>query len=145
MENRLAEDNLFKVLIDYMEARNANASFSQELFENRLANLGKSVEQIQELLIELNHEWEQEQLSIVQLKKSRKTLNLGIPFVVLIAVSAIVSARYTFFKGKLQFAFFLVMGSVLLITLDAYRVIKKETKRKERRFIKWKNWVCLVR
>ena len=141
MENRLAEDNLFKVLIDYMEARNANASFSQELFENRLASLGKSVEQIQELLIELNHEWEQEQLSIVQLKKSRKTLNLGIPFVVLIAVSAFVSARYPFFKGNLQFAFFLMMGSVLLITLDEYRGIKKETKRKERRFIKWKNWV----
>ena len=141
MENRLAEDNLFKVLIDYMEARNAIASFSQELFENRLANLGKSVEQIQELLIELNHEWEQEQLSIVQLKKSRKTLNLGIPVVVLIAVSAFVSARYTFFKGNLQFAFFLMMGSVLLITLDANRGIKKETKRKERRFIKWKNWV----
>ena len=141
MENRLAEDNLFKVLIDYMEARNSMASFSHELFENRLASLGKSVEQIQELLIELNHEWEQEQLSIVQLKKSRKTLNLGIPFVVLIAVSAFVSARYTFFKGNLQFVYFLVMGAVLLITLDAFRAIKKETKRKERQFIKWKNWV----
>jgi len=93
VRNEPTHDNLVAVLLDYLEVRN-NTACSAKLMGPRLIQMGKSVEQLHDLLVEMEDEWEKEQVAIVQLKKSKIVLTFSVLIAVLVGVVLVFAAHY---------------------------------------------------
>lgn len=132
------------LLNNYLEDRK-HKRFSSENFKNELRKLGKSEEEIHELYIEFDDEWTKEEMSLLNLKKSKGQMLLGALLAVGMGTASVLSAVQVFDTGKRgMIIFYGAVAAGLLLVMKGFNDMRMEKIRKKRRIMKWAAWKSML-
>lgn len=135
---------LITLLNNYLEDRK-NKRFSSEAFKNELRKLGKNEEEIHELYIEFDDEWTKEEMSLLNLKKSKGQMIYGTLLAVGMGTASILSAVQVYDAGTPGIIIFDgAVATGLLLFLKGFNDMRMEKIRKKRRIMKWAAWRSML-
>jgi len=129
-------DTLISILEDYLDEKRLN-SFSDVKFKERLKRLNKSDEQAHAILLEMENEWNLEELESIGLTRGKTLLIMGSISAIVFAILTVLSAVGLFSIGNYQIYFFVLIAFAVLLASRGYHEVKKWKHRKKRREIKW--------
>ncbi|MCR9171416.1 MAG: hypothetical protein NXI10_02920 [bacterium] len=135
----MKNETVYDILLDYLEQRKS-FNLDSKSIERRLSKIGKNEDQIHEIMVEFDDEWDREQLFQHELKKANFNLYGGGFLAVAFAVLSILSALNVITFGGVNFVFY---GAVAFSTASAiwgWNTLRKSDLRDKRLRIKYEKW-----
>lgn len=145
MSNRFEphSSTLVNLVEKYVSQKQDGDLIDQNYFENELQKLGKSPNQIHDLIIEMDDDGDKEVLAEEGLKKSNRIFGFGLTLGIIGIVLTIAWAldMYGFGSGRLTIVPFVLIAGAFIAVGKSYSEIGLVEKRRKRRALKYQNWV----
>ena len=143
MSNRFEphSSTLVNLVEKYVSHKRDGKLIEQDYFQNELYKLGKSPDQIHDLMIEMDDDADKEVLAGEGLKRSNKIFSFGLILGILGIVLTIAGALGAFGSFRLSVVQVVLIGGAFLAVGKSYSEIGLVEKRRKRRALKYENWV----
>lgn len=144
MSNRFEphSSTLVNLVEKYVAQKRDGELIDQNYFENELRKLGKSPDQIHDLIIEMDDDADKELLAGEGLKRSNRIFTFGLILGVggIILTIAWAADMFGFGSGRLTIVPFGLIGGAFIAVGKSYSEIGLVEKRRKRRALKYENW-----
>ena len=145
MSNRFEphSSTLVNLVEKYVSQKRDGDLIDQNYFENELLKLGKSPDQIHNLILEMDDDADKEVLAAEGLKRSNKIFTFGLILGLFGIVLTIAWAMdiFGFGGGRLTIVPFVLIAGAFIAVGKSYSEIGLVEKRRKRRALKYQNWV----
>lgn len=135
-----SENDLVHLLQEYFERHKQSLDLETDYFSNKLKQLNKSEEQIREIFLEWEYDWERTQSIAQKVKKAETNMYLGYLIVMISGIITVLIARNYWLLGTIKLHFFGVMAIGLLLVFNGINKQRMAKRSKTRLMLKWKNW-----
>lgn len=131
-------DSVYTILKMYFEQRSQNNRDNKPIAEH-LKNIGKTPDEIHEILIEFDDEWDRELLLRKEVKNAKIYFIGG-------SAAAIAIGAFTIFTAlnpigmRLTYVWYGGVAGGLLLAIKGWNNLKKQENREKRLKIKYENW-----
>ena len=135
MQNETAYD----ILLDYLDQRK-NQNLNSKSIERRLKNLGKNEDQIHQIMIEFDDEWDRECMHHREVKNSKTFFVGGLLAAFCAGIISILSALGFGILPNFTLVWIGGVSAGLMLALKGASGIRKSKLRTNRLKIKYQNW-----
>lgn len=127
--------NLNPILEEYLSARKSNDFFDEKPFYDKLKSLEFSTFECNEILKELDSEWE----LVKSFNSNRKQLILFLVLTVSCGIITLILARFGFLVGRNMYYSVVTVGGFVVATWYYFQKQRSIRSEKERMTLRWEN------
>lgn len=135
----MSRETIYEVLIDYLEQRKS-AQLDLQSIRRRMEKIGKTEDEIHQLLIEFDDEWDREQLHLHEVKYAKSLFLGGLILAFSIGIVSILSAMNIGPFSRIPFIWYGGVAAGLLLAFKGRNGIRKTKFREKRLKIKYLKW-----
>jgi hypothetical protein len=132
-------ENVYTLLQNYFEQRSRNISNTTSL-KRELGNLGKTPDEIYEILIEFDDDWDRELIHRHEVKHAKLYFIGGLAIAVLIGSVCILSTLNLIPNHGVTYIWYSGVAAGFLLAIKGWNGNKTQKIRQERLKLKYENW-----
>lgn len=135
----MRNETVYDILLDYLNQRK-NAELDSELIKRRLKRNGKNEDEIHQIIVEFDDEWDRECIHLKEVKNSKTIFIGGLLAAVCIGIISILSALGFGIFPNFTLTWFGGVAAGLMLAIKGFNGMRKRTLREKRLKIKYQNW-----
>jgi len=135
----MRDENVYDILLDYLDQRK-DGTLDSSSIERRLRKMRKSQDQIHQIMIEFDDEWDRECIHTREVKNSTKLFYGGLLAAFCIGVISILSALGVRLFSNITIVWIGGVAGGFMLAIKGFNGMRKTKLREKRLKIKYQNW-----